>query len=80
MALKRDAIWLLAAALFGLLVLPFLVYATGITVLGAYAHGGPGAFLADYLSDLARFRWFSWCLAVGPLFIVALWRTASRFR
>jgi hypothetical protein len=78
MTFKRDGAWLIAALLFGALVLPLLVYFTGITVLGPYAHGGPGAFLADFLTDLARLHWFSWALALGPLAVVAIWRALSR--
>jgi hypothetical protein len=80
MTLRRDATWLLAALLFGLLALPVLVYLTGLSTLGPYAHGGLPAFLSDFLADLVRPRWFSWMLVLGPLVIVAIWRTASRFR
>jgi hypothetical protein len=65
---------MLAALLFGLLVLPFLVHLTGRTVLGAYSGGGAGAFFADYLHGLLTLRWYSWALALGPLLIVVFWR------
>jgi len=71
---RRSAFWMLAALLFGLLVLPFLVHLTGRTLLGAYAGGGAGAFFADYLRDLLAFQWYSWVLALGPLLIVVFWR------
>jgi hypothetical protein len=71
MTFNRDGPWLVAALLFGALALPLLVYFTGITVLGPYAHGGAGA-------DLARLRWFSWALALGPLAAVAIWRAFLR--
>ena len=41
MKFRRDLLWLLAALLFGLLVLPFLVYFTGAATLGPYSSGGP---------------------------------------
>jgi len=78
MNFRRDGIWLCAALVFGALVLPWLVYFTGITLLGPYAHGGPGAFVGDFLADLARLRWFSWALALGPLAVVAIWRAFLR--
>ncbi len=78
MALKRDATLLLVALLVGVFVLPLLVYFTGTMVLGPYAKGGPGAFLAGYFGDLAHLRWFSWSLALGPLVIAAMWRVAAR--
>lgn len=80
MTFNRDALWLLAALLFGVLALPVLVYFTGITILGPYANGGPGAFVSDFLAGLFRLRWFSLALALGPLAIVAIWRAVSRIR
>jgi hypothetical protein len=80
MMLNRDLKWLLAALLFGLLVLPLFVYFTGIAVLGPYAHGSAASFVADFAADLARMRWFSWALVLGPLALVAIWRTVSRLR
>ena len=77
---RRDKFWLLAALLFGLLVLPFLVHLTGTYVLGKYSGGGVAAFLGAYLRDLVTLQWYSWILALGPIVIVALWRTALRDR
>jgi hypothetical protein len=74
MVINRHGAWLAAAAAFGTLVLPALVYFTGITVLGPYAAGGLGTFYADFLTDLARLRWHAWALALGPLAVVAIWR------
>jgi hypothetical protein len=70
---RRDRFWLLAALLFGLLVLPFLVHGTGAYVLGQYAGGGAAAFFGSYLRGLVTLRWYSWVLALGPLVIVASW-------
>ena len=78
MNVNRDLTWLLGALVFGLLVLPALVYATGVLVFGPYAHGGLPAFLGDFFTNLANLRWFSWSLAVGPLVLVAIWRFAAR--
>ncbi len=77
---RRDKFWLLAALLFGLLALPFLVYVTGTYVLGKYAGGGVASFFGDYLRDLVTLQWYSWVLALGPLVIVASWRIALRGR
>jgi hypothetical protein len=78
MAPRRDVYWLLAALLFGVLVLPFCVHFTGMRVLGGYAPGGVGAFYGDFLRDLAALRWYSWTLALGPLLLVAIWRGFGR--
>jgi hypothetical protein len=78
MKLRRDTYWLLAALLFSLLVLPFLVHATGLRVLGPYAGGTAGAFLADYFASLAMLRWHAWTLALGPPLLVLCWRLVGR--
>jgi hypothetical protein len=78
MKLRRDTLWLLAALFFGLFVLPFLVHATGLRVLGPYAGGTAGAFLADYFSSLATLRWHAWTLALGPPLLVICWRLTGR--
>jgi hypothetical protein len=75
---RRDKFWLLAALLFSLLVLPFLVHLTGAYVLGQYAGGGAAAFFGSYLRDLATLRWYAWVLALGPLVIVASWAILVR--
>jgi len=77
---SRDKFWLLAALLFGVLVLPFLVHLTGAYVLGDYAGGGMAAFFGAYLRGLVTLQWYTWVLALGPLVIVASWRTALRGR
>jgi hypothetical protein len=78
MSPRHDRFWLLAALLFGLLVLPFLVHVTGVYVLGPYADGGAAAFFGDYLRGLVTLRWYSWVLALGPLVIVASWGLVGR--
>lgn len=75
---RRDKFWLLAALVFGVLVLPFLVHLTGVNVLGKYAAGGAAAFFGDYLRGLVTLRWYSWVLALGPPVIVASWRLVGR--
>ena len=77
---RRDKFWLLAALVFGVLVLPFLVYLTGVYVLGKYSAGGAAVFFGDYLRGLVTLRWYSWVLALGPLVIIASWRIALRGR
>lgn len=77
---RRDKFWLLAALVFGTLVLPFLVHLTGVYVLGKYAAGGAAVFFGDYLRGLVTLRWYSWVLALGPLVIIASWRIALRGR
>jgi hypothetical protein len=80
MALRSGRYWFLAALVFGIFVLPWLVYATGRQLLGAYAGGGAAAFFGDFLHDLFTLRWHAWALALGPLAVliavVGPWRLA----
>jgi hypothetical protein len=75
---RNDKYWMLAALVFGLLVLPFLVHQTGLKVFGEYADGGATAFFGDFLRGLVTLRWYTWMLALGPLAIVATWRGLGR--
>jgi hypothetical protein len=78
MSIRRQGAWLVAAAAVGTIVLPALVYFTGVATLGSYSGGGLGAFYRDFLTDLARLRWHAWALAVGPLVLVTGWRLLTR--
>jgi hypothetical protein len=71
---RHGAFWMLAALVFGVGVLPFLVHLTGRHVLGEYAGGGAAGFFADYLQGLLTLRWYSWALALGPVLILSFWR------
>ena len=71
--LRRGRVWHCAALACGLL-LPLLVYATGVLVFGGYAPGGPAAFYGDFLRGLASLRWYSWAILLGPLAVVLAWR------
>jgi hypothetical protein len=74
MYLKRHVAWAVAALAFAALVLPFLVYFTGLQVFGAYQGGGPMRFLADFYADLGRLRPGAWLLLLGPVTLVIFWR------
>jgi hypothetical protein len=75
---RRDKYWLLAALVFGLVVLPILVHVTGLYLLGKYAGGGGAAFMGDFLMGLVTLQWYSWVLALGPVAIIAFWRMLGR--
>lgn len=66
--------WIVAALAFGAVLLPFLVYYTGVLTLGAYAHGGPLQFVADLYADLLRGSAGAWILLLGPATLVIVWR------
>lgn len=75
---RNDKFWMLAALVFGVLVLPLLVHQTGLRVFGQYANGGTAAFFGDFLRGLAAMHWYSWSLALGPLVVVTTWRGLGR--
>ena len=79
MNVRRNAGWLVAALLFGALLLPFLVYYTGTTTLGPYSHGGSLGFYGDFLASLARLQWSAWALLLGPAALVLVWRLAAGY-
>jgi hypothetical protein len=74
MRLKQHVAWVAAALAFAALVLPFLVYYTGLATLGSYSGGGPGEFLGTFYTDLARLRPAAWVLLLGPATLVLVWR------
>jgi hypothetical protein len=75
---RREAVWLGVAVAVGLLVVPPVVYATGVKTLGAYAHGGLGAFLGDYYAALFKLQPAAWILAGGPIVALLVWRFLTR--
>jgi Mn2+/Fe2+ NRAMP family transporter len=65
--------------LFGLIVMPFLIWIASSRVLGPYTHGqnphaGPLALVADYYTGLAHGSAVFWCVALGPAVLVLLIR------
>lgn len=60
---------------FGLFVLPALIYAVGILLLGPYGEGaGMGRFYGDFFSDLIEPSGRAWALALGPLVLILVLR------
>jgi len=74
MHLKRHVAWAAAALVFAALLLPFLVYYTGLRVFGAYPGGGPLRFVGAYYADLGRLQPGAWLLLLGPVALVVVWR------
>jgi hypothetical protein len=77
---KRELIWVGVAVLAGLVVMPLLVYATGMLTLGPYSRGGAGRFLADFLRSLAGLEWQAIVLAAPPIALVLAWRAIRAVR
>ena len=71
---KFEAMTLALALLFGLLVLPPLIYLPGIYILKPYANGGVFALYLDFFKGLVELRPSCWIALVGPFVFLSLFR------
>ena len=81
MASRANKELLLASLLlgFGLLVLPYAVYAVGIVIVGPYeGTDGPFGLHLAIWEALARGEWAAWVLVTTPYVVVMLLRLAVR--
>jgi hypothetical protein len=74
---RRELVILVAAVLFGLIVMPFLIYLAGSRALGPYTHGenahaGVFALVGDYFVGLVHGSAVFWCVALGPAALLLL--------
>jgi hypothetical protein len=72
--LKFEAMTLGLALLFGVLVMPVLIYIPGFYILKPYANGGPFALYWDFYKSLVELRPSSWTALVGPFLFLSLFR------
>jgi len=77
--LRRELILYGAALLFGLVVMPLLIWVGGNRVLGPYTHGqnshaGPLALLEDFFVGLLHGSTLFWAVALGPALVLVLVR------
>lgn len=76
---QRELILFALMTLFGLLVMPFVIWLASQRVLGPYTHGqnqhaGPLALLADYFTGLVHGSAVYWSVALGPAVLLLLIR------
>jgi len=71
---KFEAMTLGLALLFGLLVMPALIYLPGFYVLKPYANGGIFALYFDYFKGLVELRPSVWIAVAGPFLFLSLFR------
>jgi hypothetical protein len=71
---KFEAMTLGLALLFGLLVLPPLIYLPGSYMLKPYANGGLLALYFDFLKGLVELRLSCWIALAGPFVFLSLFR------
>jgi len=71
---KFEAMTLGLALLFGLLVVPPLIYLPGNYILKPYADGGLAALYFDFLKGLVELRPSCWIALAGPFAFLSLFR------
>jgi hypothetical protein len=74
---QRSLILYALALLFGVLIVPLLIWLVGNRVLGPYTQGpnlraGPLALLQDFFVGLAHGSAVFWAVALGPVAILLL--------
>jgi hypothetical protein len=72
--LKFEAMTLGLAVLFGLLVLPPLIYLPGFYILKPYQNGGVFALYWDFYKGLIELRPSCWIALIGPFVFLSLFR------
>ena len=72
--LNFEAMTLGLALLFGLLVMPALIYLPGYYVLKPYANGGIFALYLDVYKGLVELRPSCWVMVFGPFLFLTLFR------
>jgi len=78
LSLRGDVLWSLLALAVGAIVLPPLVWMTGLIVIGPYANGGLWAMITDSLAALQQGSKAAWITLLAPLALVVIWRTTLR--
>jgi hypothetical protein len=71
---KFEALTLGLALLFGLLVMPALIYVAGSFTLRDYANGGLFALYFDFFKGLFEPRQSVWIVFMGPFVLLTLFR------
>ena len=72
---QKEVFLALACILFGLLLLPALIYMVGAQLLGAYG-GGPhiGSFYGDYFRNLVAGTGRTWFIVLSPYLFLMIMR------
>jgi hypothetical protein len=72
--LQFEAMTLGLAVLFGLLILPPLIYLPGFYILKPYQNGGVFALYLDFYKGLVAMRPSFWVALIGPFAFLSLFR------
>jgi hypothetical protein len=76
---RRELLILAVLLVFGLIGLPYSIYAVGALVFGLYeGEGGGGGIALAVWAGLGRFEWAPWLLVSSPYIVIQLWRLSLR--
>lgn len=83
----REAALFVGFLLFGLVLLPLLIFYVGQTVFGTYGGAGYGDFFGDISEKVRQGDWVAWFLILSPYIgwqclrlMLAGWRLISRIK
>src|SRR5580698_956912 len=77
---RRELIFLGIALIAGFVLIPLAIWLVGNRILGPYTHGldpsagGPMRLLGDFYSGLTPGSVLFWCVALGPILLIGLFR------
>jgi hypothetical protein len=72
--LQFEAMTFGVAVLFGLVIMPVLIYIAGLIALKSYAHGGLFSLYSDWFAGLFGDHSSFWIVVAGPLVFLTLFR------
>ena len=71
---KFEGLTLGIALLFGLVIMPVLIFIAGSYALKSYAHGGLFTLFVDFYKGLVDLRPSCWIVLVGPFVFLTFFR------
>ena len=77
---RRELILLGIALVAGFVLIPLAIWLVGNRILGPYTHGldpsagGPMRLLGDFYAGLTHGSVIFWCVALGPILLISLFR------
>jgi hypothetical protein len=78
-AIGTDVLWITLGLLAGALLIPPLIWVTGLIIIGPYANGGLWALWTDLIQSLQDGSWAAWVTLLAPATLAAIWRISWRW-
>lgn len=77
--IRADLLWIVLALMAGALLIPPMIWITGLIVIGPYANGGMWALWTDVGQALQQGSLAAWITLIAPAVLVAIWRLSWRW-